>query len=33
MSQHEGLRIDDRAALIERGVDPGRIVEILSRAL
>ena len=32
MSLHGGLRIDDRAALLDRGVDPARIVEILARA-
>lgn len=32
MSLHDGLRIDDRAGLLERGIVPGRIVEILARA-
>jgi ubiquinone biosynthesis protein len=32
MSRHEGLRIDDRAGLIARGIDPRRVVEILARA-
>jgi ubiquinone biosynthesis protein len=32
MSRHEGLRIDDRARLVARGIDPRRIVEILARA-
>ena len=32
MSRHEGLRIDDRAGLVARGIDPRRVVEILAGA-
>ena len=32
MSRHGGLRIDDRAGLVARGIDPRRVVEILAGA-
>jgi predicted unusual protein kinase regulating ubiquinone biosynthesis (AarF/ABC1/UbiB family) len=32
MSHYNGIRIDDRAALLARGIEPARVVEIVARA-